>query len=202
VAAAFIYYSANTPLYRAPASGSGINLAPAPTTDLVQVLILSGTALLPLVVAMFVRRQPIRSTGWHQTILVPAALMGLSMAFFTLILRNRFWVLLGGVSGPEFYALLTALGICLAEETIFRGYILMRLAWWLGEWPGLALSSLLYTGWHLPAWLGHQPIETVLMLSLLTFLQGMVLGWIMRKSRHILAPAIYRAVSIWMQVLV
>jgi membrane protease YdiL (CAAX protease family) len=59
----------------------------------------------------------------------------------------------------------------------------------------------MYTAWHLPAWLGHQPLESILLLCGLTFIQGMVLGWIMRKSHHILAPALYRAMSIWVRVL-
>jgi membrane protease YdiL (CAAX protease family) len=127
--------------------------------------------------------------------------VGLALAIITIFLRNRFWLLLGGVSAPQFFALLTALGITLAEETVFRGYILQRLAWWLGEWPGMLLTSLIYALWHLPAWLNHQALETTLLLCAVTFLQGMVLSWIMRKSHHILAPALYRAVSIWVRIL-
>lgn len=201
LATAFIFYGANPPIFREPISGGAFIPAQAPVTDLVQSLIMAGLALIPVVVAMVVRRQPIRSTGWHQAILWPATIMGIAMAFVTLFLRNKFWVVLGGVSGPEFFALLTGLGISLAEETVFRGFILLRLVGWLGEWPGLVLTSLLYAGWHTVAWYGHLPLETVLLLAVLTFIQGMVLGWIMRKSHHIIAPAIYRTMSIWMQVL-
>jgi membrane protease YdiL (CAAX protease family) len=203
LASAFIYYAYNPPVqgYTVGPGAPIFQLAAAPVTDLVQALVIAGISLIPVVVAMLVRRQPVRSMGWHQGILMPAALMGVGLAFITLFLRNRFWALLGGVGTPEFFVLLTALGISLAEETIFRGYLLLRLAWWLGEWPGLVLTSLMYTAWHLPAWLGHQPLESILLLCGLTFIQGMVLGWIMRKSHHILAPALYKAMSIWVRVL-
>lgn len=199
----FAYHLANPPEQGFTVAGKGLitMLAPAPVTDLVQALIVAGIGLIPIGVAMLVRRQPVRSMGWHQAILGPAALVGLALAIITLFLRNRFWVLLGGVSGPQFFVLLTALGIALAEETIFRGYILQRLAWWLGEWPGMALTSLLYTIWHLPAWLNQQPNETIVLLCGLTFLQAMLLSWVMRKSHHVLAPALYRAMSIWVRVL-
>jgi membrane protease YdiL (CAAX protease family) len=203
LASSFIYYR-----YNPPAQGFNVgpdqfvfSIAAAPVTDLVHVLVIAGIGLIPVVVAMIVRRQPIRAVGWHQAILLPATLMGLGLAFITLILRNRFWELIDGVSSAEFFTLLTMLGIALAEETIFRGYILLRLAWWLGEWPGLVLTSLMYAAWHLPAWLGQQPLETILLLSLLTFIQGMVLGWLMRKSQHVLTPALYRAMSMWTRVL-
>ena len=199
----FGYYSYNPPAQGIAMPGKALlfAIAPAPVTDMVQALIMAGVGLLPIGVAMLIRRQPVRSMGWHQVIMVPALLVGLALAIITIFLRNRFWVLLEGVSAPQFFILLTALGIALAEETVFRGYILPRLAWWLGEWPGMLTTSLLYTLWHLPAWLNQQALETILLLCVLTFGQGMVLSWIMRKSHHILAPAIYRAVEIWVRVL-
>ena len=37
-------------------------------------------------------------------------------------------------------------------------------------------------------------------LLLVTLIQGLLLGWIMQKSGHVLAPILYRAVSLWMLV--
>jgi membrane protease YdiL (CAAX protease family) len=92
-------------------------------------------------------------------------------------------------------------GISLTEETVFRGYIQMRLSWWIGQWAGLALTAALFSLWHLPAWLNRVPIETGLLLAGLTFVQGLVLGWIMSKSQNVIAPALYRSISIWMNFL-
>jgi membrane protease YdiL (CAAX protease family) len=192
-----LYYTTiKPPLFPQP-----LRITPAPVHDLLQALILAGVCLLPFLVALVARDQPIRSIGWNPALLTPGLQMGMAMALLTIFLRNRVMFVLSGLATPVIGSLPIALGIALAEETIFRGYIQMRLTWWLGAWPGMVLSAALFTLWHLPAWLNTQPVETILYLCGLTFINGLVLGWIMRKSRTVAAPALYRAVSIWMNLL-
>jgi membrane protease YdiL (CAAX protease family) len=146
---------------------------------------------------LFYRRQPFKSIGWNPQLLVPGLQMGVVLAFLTIFLRNRVMDVLSGVETPVMSLLVFALVISAAEETIFRGYIQLRLAWWLGKWQGLVLTAVLFTLWHLPTLLNGLSLENILAVTGLTFVQGLVLGWIMDKSGHVFAPALYRAVSIW-----
>jgi membrane protease YdiL (CAAX protease family) len=195
--AAILLFSVLYAAIRAPVYPQPIRIAPAPVTDFSYWLVLALVCLLPFVAALLIRKQPFRSIGWDPDLLRTGLMIGVAMAFLTIFLRNRMMDVLGGVSTESAVALLLALGIALAEETIFRGYIQMRLAWWLGQWPGLALTAALFTLWHAPAWVRSLPMQTILLLAALTFVQGLVLGWIMLKSRHAAAPALYRAISLW-----
>jgi len=184
-----------------PEIAQSLRISPAPVHNLIQALLLAVFCLAPFVVALLVRQQPIRSIGWNLALMTPGLQMGVSMAILTIFLRNRVMDVLGGLAAPVLSSLPIAIGIALAEETIFRGYIQMRLAWWLGAWPGLVLSAALFTLWHLPAWLQTLPIQTYLILAGLTFAQGLVLGWVMRKSGNVVAPALYRSFSIWVTLI-
>jgi membrane protease YdiL (CAAX protease family) len=178
-----------------------LRIAPAPVQDLLQVLILASICLLPFIVALVVRDQPVRSVGWSPALITPGLQMGVAMAILTIFLRNRVMDVLGGLALPVLSSLPIALGVALAEETIFRGYVQMRLTWWLGAWPGIVLSAALFTLWHLTAWLNVLPTQEMLFLCGLTFVQGLVLGWVMNKSGTVVAPALYRAISIWVTLL-
>lgn len=191
---AFIYYAINPSLLP-----TVVTLAPAPVNPTTQNLFLAAVCLAVIGMALVTRHQPILSIGWKPSLISPGLQMGVAVALLTIFLRNRVMDVLSGVSSAGLAALLLALGISLAEETIFRGYIQLRLASWLGRWQGVLLTSLLFAVWHLPAWLGHLPTPTILILSGLTLGQGLVLGWMMEKSHSVVAPALYRAVSIWMQ---
>jgi membrane protease YdiL (CAAX protease family) len=188
----FYYQTINPPVFTDP-----LLISPAPVHNLGQALILAGLCLLPFLAALVTRKQPPRSAGWDRALLAPGLQMGVALAILTIFLRNRVMDVLGGLSAPVLGALPLALGLSLFEETIFRGYIQMRLGWWLGAWPGLALTAALFSLWHLPAWAGSLPTQTTLILLGLTFVQGLVLGWIMHKSRTVVAPVLYRAISIW-----
>jgi membrane protease YdiL (CAAX protease family) len=186
-----IYVTARPPVFPTPQ-----RIAPAPVVDFGYWLVLAAVCLLPFIAALLIRSQPARSIGWDPELLRTGLMIGVAMAFLTIFLRNRMMDVLGGVNKQSAIALLLALGIALAEETIFRGYIQLRLGWWLGQWPGMLLSAALFALWHVPAWL-HLPLQTILTLAGLTFVQGLVLGWIMIRCRHVAAPALYRAISIW-----
>jgi membrane protease YdiL (CAAX protease family) len=192
VAFSFLFYGFNPARLLEPARTS-----PAPVTELPHLLLVAGISLLPFVAALVIRKQPVRSMGWNPPLLVPAAQLGVAAALLTIFLRNRHMALLAGLPAEAFTPLLLALGIGIAQETIFRGYVQMRLAWWLGPVPGIGLTALLSTLWHLPAWISLLPGEPALLVAGLTFIQALLLGWIMRKTGHVLAPALYFAVSTW-----
>jgi len=169
--------------------------APALPVDLWQRLFLAGLSLAPFLVALRWRGQPLRSTGWGRAALKPSLYLGLALVFLTLFLRAKLFSLLDGVTSAEGCALLLWLGICLAEESIFRGYIQLRLSARWGERPGWLLAALLYTLWHLPR-LWASPATLAANLTLVA-IQGLLLGWVAQKGGHLLAPILYRTVSEW-----
>ncbi|NLG99670.1 MAG: CPBP family intramembrane metalloprotease [Chloroflexi bacterium] len=192
----FIFSSINPAVLPDP-----LIIAAAPVGDLGRSLILAFICLLTIIAAVALRRQPVRSAGWNPALITPGLQMGLAIGILTIFLRNRVMDVLSGISPEGLNMLLLALGISLAEETIFRGYIQLRLSWWLGQWTGIILTSLMFTLFHIPAWLNAVPTPTLLILAGLTFVQGLVLGWVMHKSGIVAAPALYRAFSIWVQFL-
>ena len=88
----------------------------------------------------------------------------------------------------------------MAEETVFRGYIQPRLISRLGEIPGWLLTSVVFALWQIPRLLG-EPSQTLLIGVGIGLVQGLVAGWVMQKTRHVLAPGLYRAISGWIAFL-
>ncbi|MCC6147094.1 MAG: CPBP family intramembrane metalloprotease [Anaerolineaceae bacterium] len=159
-------------------------------------LIVAGVGLGVIILALLLRRQPPRSTGWYGKALGGTLRVGFSLVILTIILRGKALLLLNGITPEEARGLVYWLGICLAEETIFRGYIQLRLSWWWGNRWGLVATAFLFLLWEWPLLLTAQ---TGLLLNLaMSILRVLLLGWIAQKSKHILAPALYRAISQWL----
>ncbi|MEJ5203650.1 MAG: CPBP family intramembrane glutamic endopeptidase [Anaerolineales bacterium] len=181
--------------------GLQVKTAPSdnPLTPLWTRLMVAALSLLPCLAALWVRRQPLRSAGWRRDLAGPAGRLALALMVLTVFLRGKFPALLNGISQSEGSALLLWLGTALCEETLVRGYIQMRLNSWLGSRLGLVISALFWMVWQIPRLIGD---SSALFLTLfLVFVQGLVLGWVMLKSQHVIAPALYRAVSEWLTVI-
>jgi membrane protease YdiL (CAAX protease family) len=179
-----------------------INYAGPGASGMQASLVLAALSALPFAAFLLIRRQPVRSAGWNPANLRTGLLIGLALAILVIFLRNRFNEIVRGLPPEQLTLLLTWLGICLLEESIFRGYILPRLSAWLGDLPGWVLASALFALWRLPMWLsGGQPLTAVLPELGLAFIQGMVLGYVQRKSGSVLAPGLYRAVSTWIRLM-
>jgi membrane protease YdiL (CAAX protease family) len=184
---AFIFYSGS--------ANPALIKSNTPQDVLYQRLFLAGLSLIPFLLALTVRKQPIRSTGWSRQMLRPGFELGLALAFLTIFLRGKIYSLMGGVTPAEGYALLASAGLCLAEESIFRGYIQLRLCSWMGKWVGWVVTSLLFTVWQLPR-LMLNPVNLPINLAL-SLGQALVLGWISQRSGNVLVPVLYRTISEW-----
>ena len=184
---AFVFYSraANPAMVRSN----------TPQDVLFQRLFLAGLSLVPFGLALAIRKQPIRSIGWSRQMLRPGLELGAALAFLTIFLRGKIYGLMAGVTPAEGYALLASAGLCLAEETIFRGYIQLRLCSWMGSQVGWVVTSLLFTVWQLPRLLIN-PVNLPINLAL-SLGQGLVLGWISQRSGNVLVPILYRTISEW-----
>jgi membrane protease YdiL (CAAX protease family) len=147
--------------------------------------------------ALVYRRQPLRSAGWNRPLFSASLQLGLAIAILTVFLHGKFATLLKGVSADQGLALLLLLLLGLAEETVFRGYIHLRLSSWFGPTRGWLATAGLYVIWYLPRLIGRLPVNELLLVLGLLLLQGLLLGWMMQKGKHVLAPALYRAISGW-----
>lgn len=169
-----------------------------PGGELAQRMLLAVVSLVPFILALMARGQPLKSIGWGRDNLRSGLTLGLLLVVLTIFLRGKFLTLLGGLQPGQAGLLLVCLLLALAEETIFRGYIQLRLNSFLGSTWGWLATALLYLFWQFPGRLWVQPFSEIWPMLLAALLQGLLLGWIMRKSGHVLAPALYRAVAAWL----
>lgn len=166
--------------------------------ELAQHMLLAVICLVPFLLALLLRGQPFKSIGWGKDNLRAGATLGIMLAVVTLFLRGKFTALLAGVSSEQGGLLLVWLLLAAAEETIFRGYILGRLSALLGSpWGWLATTGL-FVLWQLPGRLWVSPIADFWPVLVISAIQGLLLGWIMRKSGHVLAPLLFRAAAGWL----
>ena len=157
----------------------------------------------PYLVALVIRRQPWLSAGLSRPTVRIGLQLGLALGLLTIFLTNRAAAVLNGLDGSEVNYLVGMLAVSLVEETIFRGYIMLRLMDYLGEVWGWIAQAVLYALWHLPQKLVVENVDpSGLAFSLLyLFLFALLLGWIMRKCGNVLAPALYHAIHNWVMVL-
>jgi len=161
---------------------------------------IAGLALVPCILMLFALRQPLSAAGWNMSLIRQGAFLGLALAILSVFLRGKLAALIDGITAEEGIRLAVFAVLALAEESIFRGFIQPRLQAWLGRWVGLVLSAVMFAVWQLPA-VWNAGWETMLPSLGLAFAQGLLLGWIMDRSGHVLAPVLYRIISLWMSIL-
>jgi membrane protease YdiL (CAAX protease family) len=186
LAVSFIFYAKNPVTVENPA---------AMTQQLTQ----AGICALPFIAALFLRKQPFLSAGIGKSNLNHSIRLALVLVFLTLFLRGKVFSLLHGVSSQQGLMLVLILGVSVIEEAIFRGYIQSRLVSWVGTIPGWILCSFLYTIWQIPRFMANP--QTLMVNLGISLIQSLLLGYVMLKSGHAAAPAIYRAFSEWMSIL-
>lgn len=180
-----------------------------PQGGLPRQLFLSALSFLPVLAALFYRKQPGKSLGWSRNMLSPGLQMGFALALLTVFLSGKVSALINSMDQAKAVNALLLLGIAALEESIFRGYLQLRLIWWLGKgtktttletqswWLGWAVTSILFVLWQAPGWI-HLAPETLAATILITTVRSFVLGFVMQKTGHVAAPILYRAVSEWM----
>jgi membrane protease YdiL (CAAX protease family) len=158
-------------------------------------------AIVPVIILLIVRGQPPKSTGWSKENTRANITLALMLVILVIFLRGKFIPLLQGVSTEQGSLLLVVLIWCLVEETIFRGYIQLRLMSFLGTTWGWLATSLLYVLWQLPGNPVFTSFATEWPSLVIALVQGLLLGWIMRKTYHVAAPAFLRAAATWLMLL-
>jgi membrane protease YdiL (CAAX protease family) len=157
-----------------------------------QALHLLLMALPPILYLRFVdRRNPLeylklttnirRGIAWG--ILLSAAFIVIHVAYFIARRGTDFsavdWE--GGLNAFSFAVL--------AEEILFRGFILQKLREMTGFWKANILTSILFVAIHWPGWLliTHKPISEVLVLSTSIFGLSLLFGYALKKTESLLA---------------
>jgi len=166
--------------------------------EIAQRMLLALLSLIPVILLMAVRGQPLKSAGWSKENTRAGLTLGVVLLILVVFLRGKFLPLLQGISNEKGSLLFVILVWVAAEETIFRGYIQLRLMSYLGDNWGWLATSLLYVLWQLPGNDLLTQFSTQWTLLVLALVQGLLLGWIMRKTHHVSAPILLRVVSTWL----
>ncbi len=169
-----------------------------PGGELAQRTLLAVICLVLFLLATFLRGQPLKSIGWSKANLRPGLTLGLLLVIITIVLRGKFSTLLQGVSSEQGGLLLACLLLAVAEETIFRGYIQLRLNSFIGVTWGWLVTAFLFLLWQFPGRLWVLPFSEVWPSLVISFAQALLLGWIMRKSGHVSTTILFRAVAAWL----
>lgn len=182
---------------------NGIIPTPEPllavSVELWQQLIAGLVALLLIMLVLYIRKQPARSAGWSKALLSPSLRLGLALVFMAVFLRGAIFSLMNGITTPEISGLLVWLVLAMAEETVFRGYIQLRLSAFFGEKYSWLITALIFLIWQLPRLMLHP--ETIWIRLALAAAQAVLLSWLMKRSGHVAGIALYRAVSEWIWLL-
>jgi membrane protease YdiL (CAAX protease family) len=169
-----------------------------PGGEIAQRALLAVICLIPFLLATFLRGQPLKSIGWGKANLKAGFTLGLLLVIIAIVLRGKFTTLLNGISSEQGGLLLAFLILALAEETIFRGYIQLRLNSFLGvNWGWLATAAL-YLLWQFPGRLWVLPFADLWPTLVVSLVQALLFGWIMRKSGHVVSSIFFRAVAAWL----
>jgi membrane protease YdiL (CAAX protease family) len=178
------------------------NFAFTPDDLLRQVAVMAG-AIAPFLVALAVRRQPLLSVGMARWSWRIGFELGAALAIIAIFLTNRTYSILNGLTSAQglFFAAMLVVGF--VEEFVFRGYIQLRLAGWLGDLWGWLATAVLYTLWQLPQrlLLGQTALPDIALQMGIALAFALTLGWIMRRSGSTLATGLYHAVHNWILVL-
>lgn len=164
-------------------------------------MLIALIALVPLIILLIVRGQLPKSAGWSKDNIRANLTLAVVLIILVIFLRGKFTTLLQGISIEQGSLLLVILAWVIAEETIFRGYIQLRLMSFLGTTWGWLATSLLYVLWQLPGSAVFTQFNIEWPSLVIALVQGLLLGWIMRKTYHVAAPALLRAAATWLMLL-
>lgn len=119
------------------------------------------------------------------------------LVVYFLVARGRtaaFFPTHGAVTVSRLFSLTPALVILVLlngfrEELWFRGLFLNKYGAFLGPLSSNVLAAVIFTSFHVQV----QYAASILPFLAYTLVNGLILGWLMQRTRSILAPAIFHA---------
>ena len=156
-----------------------------------------GLLLLPLIIFVKIDGLGWRELQYRRTHFLSSLLLGTLVGGVFLIAAGKASNLLFIFTASGFFAVLQFLIVGFAEETLFRGYVQVRWVATWGWWRGWLLTSLTMSLFHVPILFISQklPAVDVLMETLQLLPASLLMGYAMRKSGNIAAPAI---IHLWL----
>ena len=175
------------------------------TRLLVKLLVASGCQLLmciPIIVVMVIRHQRLETVGVSCKNLPTLLALGVVLAITTAILFAAISALDKNTTPTQIelltiqrcvYLIAVSFVSAIAHEFIYRGYLQTRLTAWGGSVKGLLASSLIYSLWHLPRFLGTYNWITMLVQFVALFVFGLALGEVRRRTGSIIPSILFHA---------
>ena len=169
-----------------------------------QLLLTVLTAGVPIAVAMRLGRESLASIGiTRQNVFKSLAIIAV-IGVVVLLGSGRGNVVdkmhrLGSMSLGHLWAGVVCLCVGVAEEVSFRGLLQTRMIAWLGTWRGFLLTSLLMALAHFGARMIEQTIGPfdALLSSLSVLPPSLFFGFVMIRTRNVLAPVLLHAFMDW-----
>lgn len=143
---------------------------------------------------------PLRK-GWWQDLLLGFTLITAVLALFFILEAQAGWLIVDSWNWQTvqrdawlraaWVGLLVNIGVAIGEETVFRGYLLtgLKIAW--GKWAALALMTVVFGLFHLPAYFeGGMRAGTLTLAILLASLFGLLFGLVYLRTGSLWLPVI------------
>jgi len=160
--------------------------------------------LLPAGIFLIKAHEPLKSVGITKTNLWQSVLIGTGLALLTFYLQYDGLLAVLKVIKPRhgisfiYFAL-----IGFEEELLFRGYLQTRLIAWLGKWQGWLLASVIMAIAHFPIRMviENKDLGTAFINSCSLIPASIFFGFIMLRTKNVLAPAILHTFTGWVSTL-
>jgi membrane protease YdiL (CAAX protease family) len=137
--------------------------------------------------------------GWWKDLLFGFTLITAVLALFFVLEVQAGWLTVDSWNWQNlaldawlrtlWVGLLVNIGVAIGEETVFRGYLLtgLKTAW--GKWAGLALMTVIFGLFHLPAYFeGGMRSGTLTLAILLASLFGLLFGLVYLRTDSLWLP--------------
>ncbi|MEM8534105.1 MAG: CPBP family intramembrane glutamic endopeptidase [Chloroflexota bacterium] len=128
---------------------------------------------------------PIDQRGlWYSSVIVIAYLsFGVGLDYAISGNQNGLSI----TASQPWYMLVFLLPIApIAEEILFRGFVLRKIQDFVFFWPANLITSVLFTAIHWPNWLYTQmPLETIITSSLSIFVLSCLLGYLVQRTNSL-----------------
>lgn len=163
-------------------------------------LLFSAALIIPIIISLYIRKQPMLSIGLGKAGTKAGFQMGAALMILAIFLQGKIFAIINGLTQGASITLLIALVASIGEEVAFRGYIQPRFSSWLGDRWGWSAASFLYIAWWLIPAIGSYSGEiTPFLVNLVYRISlGLLLGWLMKKTGSLFAPILYHTAHVWL----
>lgn len=172
--------------------------------DLVQRFVPLILMILPMGIFIIRAGESLKSIGITSTNLWQSAVIGSVLALMTFYLQyGGFLAVLESLKPRHGYSFVYFAFVGFGEEILFRGYLQTRLIAWLGKWQGWLLASAVMAVAHFPQRIligGMDPGDAFLNACGL-IPASLLFGFIMLKTRNVLAPGLLHTIANWINEL-